>query len=195
MTNSSVHALLWYTLGKVPKSLWELVQLYPSVTPLRTAVCKEMLFASSSFWSVSPAIPRICFARVSKVRAVSYPSSEVTAVQKCSAPRQSTVDWLWLPRETHSPHNNELLRLPEDTAPVRRIEIKRQVREVRRTSEEDEEEEGEGGGGGRWLWEERQIREVMNLAYGRRETRCSPGRGKRFLHGVQMFCQSAPHGN
>lgn len=60
-------------------------------------------------------------------------------MRKCSVPRQSTVDWLWLPRETHSPHNNELLRLPEDTAPVRRIEIKRQVREVRRTSAQEEE--------------------------------------------------------
>lgn len=43
MTNSSVHALLWHTLSKVPKSPWELVQLYPSVTPPRTSVCKEML--------------------------------------------------------------------------------------------------------------------------------------------------------
>lgn len=130
MTNSSVHALLWHTLSKVPKSPWELVQLYPSVTPPRTSVCKEMLLLFF-FLSVPPAIPHICFARVSKVRAVSYPSSEVTAVWKCGAPRQSAVDWLWLPRETHSPHNNELLRLPEDTVPAWRIEIKRQVREVR----------------------------------------------------------------
>lgn len=140
MTNSSPHALLWHTLGQAPKSLWELVQLYPSVTPLRTAVCFYFFF----FLSVPHSSPHICFARVSKVRAVSYPSLEVTAVRKCSAPRQSTVDRLWLPRETHSPHNNELLRLPEDTTPVRRIEIKRQVREVRRTSEE---EVGGGGGG------------------------------------------------
>lgn len=188
MTNSSPHALLWHTLGQAPKSLWELVQLYPSVTPLRTAVCFYFFF----FLSVPHSSPHICFARVSKVRAVSYPSLEVTAVRKCSAPRQSTVDRLWLPRETHSPHNNELLRLPEDTTPVRRIEIKRQVREVRRTSEE----EVGGGGGGVWggqqLWEGRQIREVMNLAYGGRESSVLTGTREKILPQHQNALSKRP---
>lgn len=84
------------------------------------------------FYLSLPQFPVFVSLASQKVRAVSYPSSEVTAVWKCGAPRQSAVDWLWLPRETHSPHNNELLRLPEDTASAWRIEIKRQVREVRR---------------------------------------------------------------
>lgn len=37
--------------------------------------------------------------------------------------------WLAMaPAREHTPHNNELLRLPEDTMAVQRIEIKRQVR-------------------------------------------------------------------
>lgn len=51
------------------------------------------------------------------------------------------------PGREHSPHNNELLRLPEDTVPVQRIEIKRQVRR--------------GGGGADEEWEEEV--DVMNV--------------------------------
>lgn len=32
------------------------------------------------------------------------------------------------PAREHTPHNNELLRPPEDTMPAQRTEIKRQVR-------------------------------------------------------------------
>lgn len=52
------------------------------------------------------------------------------------------------PMREHSPHNNELLRLPEDTMPVQRIEIKRQVRC-------GEDRWGKGGRKGRlWIYRE-----------------------------------------
>lgn len=43
------------------------------------------------------------------------------------------------PLREHSPHNNELLRLPEDTMPVQRTEIKVRLGRI----DEAREEEGE----------------------------------------------------
>lgn len=43
--------------------------------------------------------------------------------------REAIHSWLAMaPTREHTPHNNELFRLPEDTMPVQRIEIKTQVR-------------------------------------------------------------------
>lgn len=64
---------------------------------------------------------------VSKEHSVSYPSSQLTDKVKMHL-TEAIHSWLAMaPMREHSPHNNELLRLPEDTMPVQRIEIKRQA--------------------------------------------------------------------
>lgn len=67
---------------------------------------------------------------------------------------QAIHSWLAMaPAREHTPHNNELLRPPEDTMPVQRIEIKRQVRR----------EDWRRGKGGRSGGYEFNIQQMLNI--------------------------------
>lgn len=75
------------------------------------------------------------------------------------------------PAREHTPHNNELLRLPEDTMPVQRIEIKRQVRC-------EGQGQGEGGGSGGY---EFNIQQMLNILH--------PGIHGGIINSIQMLNQ------
>lgn len=151
------------------KSPRELIQLYLSITPPRTTICKEMFLSVLSQFPlfVSARLKRTgCF--LSLIRSDSGVKTHRTEAIHC---------WLAMaPMRAHSPHNNELLRVPEDTAPVRRTEIKRQVR-----SEEDGWGRGENGGN------EFNIQQMWDILLS--------GRREEIFRSIQMLYQSARNGN
>lgn len=119
MTNSSVHTLLRYTFSKVLHHLgnWYNSFLNSSLNNYKLRNVFICPFTIPLF--VSARLKRThCF--LSLIRTDSNVKMHLT---------EAIHSWLAMaPRREHSPHNNELLRLPEDTMPVQRIEIKRQVR-------------------------------------------------------------------
>lgn len=90
----------------------------------------KFAFCFFVFWGVGRGDIRIsvfvslCFQRTHCFLSLTRTDSDVK--MHCS---EAIHSWLAMaPAREHTPHNNELLRPPEDTMPAQRIEIKRQVR-------------------------------------------------------------------
>lgn len=97
----------------------ELIQLHLSMTLPLTTICKEIFFPQflHLIQSFSPKNTMFLIPHHNWQDKVKVHLTEAIHSWLATAPLRE-----------HSPHNNELLRLPEDTMPVQRIEIKRQVR-------------------------------------------------------------------
>lgn len=147
-----VHRFLRYTLSMV---LHHLGTLY---NPIFSQLFPEQLY-ENTFWCVRFILIRHFTIPIFDSGSLKWKECFLSLITTDKVKMHLTEaihSWLAMaPMREHSPHNNELLRLPEDTMLVQRIEIKRQVRC-------GENRWGQGGGKGGYEFNIEQLWDILH---------------------------------